>query len=104
MAKAGVKPHPPVIVGGASRTRHGAVRYGNGWVPIAGRGNIEDTIPLYKEMLKESDAASRTRRLRCSGAARCRFDQRYRDMGVIRRFGCPPERRTRRCPPRPLAG
>ena len=49
------KPHPPVIVGGAfPHAARRAVRYGNGWVPIAGRGNIEDTIPLYKEMLKEA--------------------------------------------------
>src|SRR5438045_1422022 len=49
------KLHPPVIVGGAfPHAARRAVRYGNGWVPIAGRGNIEDAIPLYKEMLKEA--------------------------------------------------
>jgi probable F420-dependent oxidoreductase len=49
------KPHPPVIVGGAfPHAARRAVRYGNGWVPIAGRGNIEDTIPLYKQMLTEA--------------------------------------------------
>src|ERR671923_2387513 len=32
------KPHPPVIVGGAfPQAARRAVRYGNGWVPIAGR-------------------------------------------------------------------
>src|SRR5216683_3068718 len=49
------KPHPPVILGGAfPHAARRAVRYGDGWVPIAGRGNIEDTIPLYKQMLAEA--------------------------------------------------
>src|ERR1700751_5317893 len=49
------KPHPPVILGGAfPHAARRAVRYGNGWVPIAGRGNIEDTIPLFKGMLTEA--------------------------------------------------
>ena len=34
------KPHPPVIIGGAfPHAARRAVRYGNGWVPIAGRGS-----------------------------------------------------------------
>ena len=49
------KPHPPVILGGAfPHAARRAVRYGDGWVPIAGRGNIEDTIPLFKGMLAEA--------------------------------------------------
>src|SRR5438876_7108349 len=49
------KPHPPVILGGAfPHAARRAVRYGNGWVPIAGRGNIEDTIPPFKQMLAEA--------------------------------------------------
>src|SRR5690242_14517482 len=52
------KPHPPIIVGGAFRfAARRAVRYGNGWVPIAGRGpygQIENFLPPFKEMLTEA--------------------------------------------------
>src|SRR5438045_2414774 len=47
------KPHPPIIVGGGFP--HGARRaiaYGNGWMPIGGRGG--DTLALlapFREML-----------------------------------------------------
>ena len=40
------KPHPPVLVGGSGApARRRAVRYGNGWMPIPGRGDaIGDAI------------------------------------------------------------
>src|SRR5262247_3720738 len=43
------KPHPPVIVGGAfPHSARRAVRYGNGWVPIAGRGgSLDDWLPGF---------------------------------------------------------
>src|SRR3954468_13076085 len=51
------KPHPPVIVGGAYP--HGArraVRYGDGWIPLAGRpsqyGDVFDFVPKFRDMLK----------------------------------------------------
>src|SRR5260221_5713639 len=50
------KPHPPVILGGAfPQAARRAIRYGNGWVPIAGRGaKLEDFLPAFKEMLTEA--------------------------------------------------
>ena len=49
------KPHPPIIVGGGFP--HGARRaiaYGNGWMPIGGRGgDTLSMIPPFLEMLKE---------------------------------------------------
>ena len=37
------KPHPPVIVGGAfPQAARRAVRYGEGWIPLAGRGDVFD--------------------------------------------------------------
>src|SRR3954463_10842836 len=46
------KPHPPVILGGAfPHAARRAIRYGNGWVPIAGRGpygQIENFLPPFK--------------------------------------------------------
>src|SRR5437868_9930912 len=48
----------PVIVGGAfPHAARRAVRYGNGWAPIAGRapyGDIDDYLPKFKAMLSEA--------------------------------------------------
>ncbi len=50
------KPHPPIIVGGGFP--HGArraIRYGDGWMPIAGRGgDVVDMLPGFRQMLAES--------------------------------------------------
>jgi probable F420-dependent oxidoreductase len=52
------KPHPPVIVGGAFP--HGArraVRYGDGWIPLAGRAQNCDTFEVvqkFRAMLQEA--------------------------------------------------
>src|SRR6201987_4369940 len=51
------KPHPPVIVGGAFP--HGArraVRYGDGWIPLAGRpgSGAFETVPKFRAMLQEA--------------------------------------------------
>ena len=51
------KPYPPVIVGGAfPQAARRAVRYGNGWIPIAGRGEatLDDQISGFKEMCAEA--------------------------------------------------
>ncbi len=48
------KPHPPVIVGGAfPQGARRALRYGDGWMPIAGRMPIEEVLPKFREMAKE---------------------------------------------------
>ena len=47
------KPHPPVIVGGAfPQAARRAVRYGDGWIPLAGR--IGDALPKFQQMLKDA--------------------------------------------------
>ena len=55
------KPHPPIIVGGAfPHAARRAVRYGNGWVPIAGRaphGDVNDFLPKFKQMAAEAGRA-----------------------------------------------
>ena len=49
------KPHPPVIVGGAfPHAARRAIRYGQGWIPIAGRGDISDQIPAFRKMAEEA--------------------------------------------------
>jgi len=52
------KPHPPVIVGGAfPQSARRAIRYGNGWIPIAGRaayGDISVLMPKFHAMAREA--------------------------------------------------
>jgi len=51
------KPHPPVIVGGAyPYSARRAIRYGDGWIPQAGRGGtgeIADMIPAFRQQCVE---------------------------------------------------
>lgn len=52
------KPHPPVIVGGAwPYGARRAVRYGNGWIPLANRPQYADVtvfFPEYRKMLEQA--------------------------------------------------
>ena len=53
------QPHPPVIVGGAfPYGARRAVRYGEGWIPLAGRpgqyGDVFSYVPKFHEMMKEA--------------------------------------------------
>ncbi|MGC2202727.1 MAG: LLM class F420-dependent oxidoreductase [Stellaceae bacterium] len=52
------RPHPPILVGGAfPHAARRAVRYGDGWAPIAGRGpegDIGQILPRFKSMLSEA--------------------------------------------------
>ena len=84
------KPHPPVIVGGAyPRAARRAVRYGDGWIPLAGRpdqyGDVFDFIPKFRVMLKEAgrDEASCPVSL-TSVQEDLDLLKRYRDIGVAR--------------------
>src|ERR1700761_6633537 len=59
------KPHPPIIIGGAyPYAARRAVRYGDGWIPLAGRatqyGDVFDYVPKFRAMLTEAgrDAAT----------------------------------------------
>jgi alkanesulfonate monooxygenase SsuD/methylene tetrahydromethanopterin reductase-like flavin-dependent oxidoreductase (luciferase family) len=50
------KPHPPILVGG--EFPHGAKRaiaYGNGWMPIGGRGlDALDILPRFRQLAAEA--------------------------------------------------
>jgi alkanesulfonate monooxygenase SsuD/methylene tetrahydromethanopterin reductase-like flavin-dependent oxidoreductase (luciferase family) len=95
------KPHPPVILGGAfPHAARRAIRYGDGWVPIAGRGNIEDTIPLFKQMLAEAGRSLADVPITMFGVPPdADLVKRYRDMGVARVVaGCPPEKADKTLP------
>lgn len=80
------KPHPPVIVGGAfPHAARRAIRYGQGWIPIAGRGDITDLIPEFRKMATEAgrDPASLPISM---FSAKDDLDtlKRFRDLGVAR--------------------
>jgi probable F420-dependent oxidoreductase len=49
------KPYPPIHVGGAFP--HGArraIRYGDGWIPTAGRFDIAEVLPKFRDMAREA--------------------------------------------------
>ena len=83
------KPHPPAIVGGAFP--HGArraVRYGDGWIPLAGRaayGDLFETVPKFRAMLQEAGRDAASCPVSVFGAtADADLLQRYRDLGIAR--------------------
>jgi probable F420-dependent oxidoreductase len=68
------KPHPPIHVGGAyPGGMRRAIRYGDGWIPILGRG--EDVAGLVPAFRKEAAAAGRDP-----------------DALEISVYGCPPQK------------
>ena len=80
------KPHPPIILGGAfPHAARRAVRYGNGWVPIAGRGGygqIENCLPPFKQMLAEAGRSLADVPITMFGVAPdADLVKRYRDHG-----------------------
>ena len=52
------KPHPPILVGSAlPHAARRSVRYGDGGAPITSRGpegDIEQTLPRFRQMLSEA--------------------------------------------------
>jgi probable F420-dependent oxidoreductase len=84
------KPHAPVIVGGAFP--HGArraVRYGEGWIPLAGRpdqyGDVFDVVPKFRAMLAEAGRSAESCPISIfSAAAEADTLKRYRDLGIVR--------------------
>jgi probable F420-dependent oxidoreductase len=88
------KPHPPIHVGGAyPGGMRRAIRYGDGWIPILGRG--EDPATLVPAFRKEAAAAGRDPDALEVSIYGCPAQKevvtRLRDAGVNRVvFGVPP--------------
>ena len=84
------KPHPPVIVGGAyPYAARRAVRYGDGWIPLAGRatqyGDVFDYVPKFREMLTEAGRDAASFPISLFGSAKdVDTLKRYRDLGIVR--------------------
>jgi probable F420-dependent oxidoreductase len=96
------KPHPPIIVGGGfPQGARRAANYGNGWMPIGGRGgDVLALIKPFHEMLKEKGRRPEDGPVTLFGVG---MDgdalKRARDAGVDRVvFGVPPEAKDKVLP------
>src|SRR5277367_1223139 len=83
------KPHPPILVGGAfPQAARRAVRYGDGWAPIAGRGpdgDVDELLPRFHEMLSEAGRGPQSVPVTLFGAAEDAGRlARSRDKGIAR--------------------
>ncbi len=82
------KPHPPVILGGAfPHAARRAVAYGDGWIPIAGRGDADlaEQIKQFHAMAKAAGRDAAALPITIFGAPE-NLDtlKKYRDLGVAR--------------------
>src|SRR5882762_6120456 len=80
------KPHPPIHVGGAfPQGARRAIRYGDGWIPTAGRGDIAEVLPKFNAMVKEAGRDPALIEVSLFGLAED-LDRvkRFADMGVAR--------------------
>jgi probable F420-dependent oxidoreductase len=89
------KPHPPVILGGAFPwAARRAIRYGNGWIPIAGAGRADplEYIPRFRQMAEEAGRDPQSLPVTLGGAPEdADLLKRYRNLGVVRaNFPVPP--------------
>ena len=84
------KPWPQVIVGGAfPHAARRAIRYGDGWIPLAGRmgqdSDVFTIVPKFREMLRAEGRDPATFPISLFG---CPDDadllKRYRDLGITR--------------------
>jgi probable F420-dependent oxidoreductase len=80
------KPHPPILLGGAfPYAARRAIRYGDGWYPTAGGGNLEEDLPRFHEMAAAAGRDPQSLPVTVGGAPEG-LDQlrRLRDLGVAR--------------------
>src|SRR6201982_2293247 len=90
------KPRPPVLVGGAFPwAARPALRYGDGWFPIAGGaryGDPLDFLPRFRQMAEEAGRDPGSVPVTLGGAPEDPDKlKRYRDLGVVRvNFAVPP--------------
>jgi len=81
------KPHPPILVGGAfPYAARRAVAYGDGWIPLAGRGgDVTAHLSEFRQMLAERGRNPDTVPVSLFQMTEdVGLLQRYRDMGIDR--------------------
>ena len=89
------KPHPPILVGGAFPwAARRAIRYGDGWFPIAGSGRADplEYLPRFRQTAEEAGRDPKSLPVTLGGAPEDPdMLKRYRDLGVVRvNFPVPP--------------
>ena len=87
------KPHPPVIVGGGwPHAARRAIRYGDGWSPIHGFGNLAGKLPEFRKLAEEAGRDPASLELTIFGLGPSPDDVgTYRAAGAQRIvFGLPP--------------
>ncbi|MBN8872049.1 MAG: LLM class F420-dependent oxidoreductase [Rhodospirillales bacterium] len=81
------KPHPPIILGGAfPQAARRALRYGDGWIPLAGRGaDILDSVAKFRAMPAEDGKDPASMPITIFNAPEDLDTlKRYRDAGISR--------------------
>src|SRR5579883_89768 len=82
------KPHPPIIVGGAfPHAARRTIRYGQGWIPIAGRGTgaLDEQIKAFRQMAQEAGRDPKELPVSIFGAPKNADTlKRWRDLGIDR--------------------
>ena len=87
LAKAGAKPHPPILVGGAfPQAARRAIRYGDGWCPLGGRpgANPLDALGQFRQMARDAGRNPQSLPVTLCNRAKRRRAARYRDLGIAR--------------------
>jgi probable F420-dependent oxidoreductase len=90
------QPHPPVIIGGAfPYAARRAVRYGDGWIPLAGRpgqyGDVFEYVPKFRDLLREAGRDPATFPVSLFASLEDADTlKRYRDLGIVRVVGSLP--------------
>ena len=96
------KPHPPIHVGGGfPGAAKRAARYGNGWIPIAGRDDdLATQIPEFEQLAKDAGRNPAQMEVSVFGVTgNADVVAKYRDAGVDRAvFGLPPIDREKMLP------
>ena len=80
------RPYPPIHVGGAfPQGARRAIRYGDGWIPVAGRGDLSDVMPEFRKMATEAGRDPATIEISLFGLApEVEKLKRFAGMGVAR--------------------
>jgi alkanesulfonate monooxygenase SsuD/methylene tetrahydromethanopterin reductase-like flavin-dependent oxidoreductase (luciferase family) len=82
------KPHPPILVGGAfPQAARRAIRYGDGWCPIAGRpgSNPLEALGQFRQMARDAGRDPKSLPVTLFNPLEDAGELlRYRDAGVVR--------------------
>jgi probable F420-dependent oxidoreductase len=81
------KPHPPILVGGAfPQAARRAIRYGDGWCPVARSGSsLLEVLEQFRQMARDAGRDPQSLPITLFGPAEDSSElARYRDLGIAR--------------------